>query len=125
MALTKDTTAQSLLASTSNSAGGTTNSSAITVGYGCSIIATITNGGTGPTVACTATLQVSADNSTWYSTDDARPGSTTNSGVYTFKFDLGVGGVDGGDWKYARIQFSGNTGQAVTVSAVGSSTSAV
>lgn len=126
MALSKDSTEQSLLASTSNAAGATTNSGAMTTGYGGSILATITNGGTGPTVACSATLQVADSVPTaWHDTDDVRTMSTTASDSKTFKFDFGVGGNNGGDWTQARIKFSGNTGQAVTVAAVGSHTSGV
>jgi hypothetical protein len=123
--LTKSAAAAVLLASTTNTAGSTTNSTGQAIGYGCSIIATITNGGTGPTAGCTATLQVSADGTTWYSTDDTRGPGTGASAVGTHVFNLGVGGVSVGDWTNARIQFAGNTGQSVTCLAVASATSAL
>ena len=122
MALTKSYTA--MQASTSNAAGATTNSSNVTIGYGASIIAQVTNGGTGPTVACNANLQVSTDGGTTWLTRDSRTAGTANSTNYTFVFDLGIGGA-GGDWSIARVQFTANTGQAVTVQADAYSTTGI
>ena len=102
-------------ASASNAANSTTTSSSIQINYGISIIAQITNGVTPPTVACSVICQVSPDNTTWF-TYDTRTAGVTSSIDYSFSFNLGVGGV-GGDWLYARVQFTGNTGQAVTVQA--------
>ncbi len=125
MALTKSAASIAVQASASNTAGATTTSSSFLIGYGFSVIAKITNGGTGPTIPCGVTLQVSADNSTFYNTDDVRTASVTASAVFTTKFDLGVGGVNGGDWAYGRLVFTGNTAQTVTVQADGSSTTAL
>jgi hypothetical protein len=111
-------------ASASNAAGATTNSSSITVNYGVSIICQITNGGTGPTVGCTVNLQATTDGGTTWVTKDSKLAGTTNSASYTFVFDVGVGGA-GGDWATVRVQFTGNTGQAVTVQADASSTTSV
>lgn len=122
MSLTKDTTAESLMSSVTVVPGTPQNSSAMTIDYGCSLVTTITNGGTGPTIAASATLQVSADNSTWYSTDDVRSAGVTASAVYTFVFNQGVGGVNSGDWTYSRVQIGSNTAQNVTGNVVGSHT---
>ncbi len=122
MALSKTVTAPQ--ASASNAGGATTNSSSITVGYGVSIIAQITNGATGPTIACSANLQVTTDAGTTWITKDSRTAGTTNNGVYAFVFDIGVAGA-GGDWTTVRIQFTGNTAQTVTIQADASSTTSL
>ncbi len=121
MALTKSYTA--MQASASNTAGSTTTPTAVLINYGLSIIAKITNGGTGPTVACDAVLEVSDDNSTFFERD-RRTAGVTASNVYIFIFDLGVCGA-GGDWKYAREKFGGNTAQTVKVQADCESTTAL
>jgi hypothetical protein len=111
-------------ASASNAAAGTTNSSSITVNYGVSIVAQVTNGGTGPTVGCTVNLQATTDGGTTWVTIDSRLAGTANSANYSFRFDLGAGGA-AGDWATVRVQFTGNTGQAVTVQADASSTTSL
>lgn len=121
MALTKSYTA--MQASASNTAGSTTTPTAVLINYGISIIAKITNGGTGPTIGCDAVLEVSDDNSTFFELD-RRTAGTTASATYLFIFNLGIGGA-GGDWKYVRIKFTGNTGQTVTVQADCESTTAL
>lgn len=110
MAATK--TGSTIQASASNTAGGTTTSSSLdlTTAYGAGIMAKITNGATGPTVGCTATVDVSSDNATWKYFQSATAG-VTNSAVYPFAFDIPPWVI------YARIVFSGNTGQTVTVEA--------
>ncbi len=123
MALTKSQ--QTVQASASNTAGSTTNSSAFAINYGVSGIATITNGGTGPTIGCTFNLQVSNDGgSTFPFTISSQTAGVTNSGVYTFPFTLGVGGA-GGDWGHYRAQFTGNTGQTVTIQCDAETTTAL
>jgi hypothetical protein len=122
MALTK--TPQTPQASASNTAGSTANSSAFDIGYGVSGLAQITNGGTGPTVACSFNLQVSNDGGTTWLTISSQTAGTANSATYTFPFSLGVGGA-GGDWGKYRTQFTGNTGQTVTVQADAESTTAL
>ena len=125
MALTKSSAMVTLLGSTALTPGNSVNSASISIGYGCSIIANVTNGATGPTIGCSCMLQVSADNTTWLGTDDQRTAATTANGSTFFCFNLGVGGNDNGDWNYARIAFSGNTAQNVTVQAHASATSAI
>lgn len=113
MALTK--TAQSVQASASNGAGSTTNSNAFDVNYGVSGVAVVTNGGTGPTVGCDVVVQVSNDGGTTWIEWSRQTAGTTSSATYRFPFALGIGA--GGDWGKYRVQFTGNTGQAVTVQA--------
>jgi hypothetical protein len=122
MALSKSVTAPQ--ASASNGAGSTTTSSSITVNYGVSIIAQVLNGGTGPTIGCSVNLQATTDGGTTWITMDSRTAGTTNGANYAFRFDLGVCGA-GGDWATVRVQFTGNTGQAVTVQADASSTTSL
>lgn len=121
MALTKSS-GQSR-SSTSCSAGGSATGSGVAIGYGISGVAKITNGGTGPTVACGLYLDFSADNSTWVTGPLVGLGDTANSAVTYIPFSLGIGA--GGDFAYFRTRFTGNTGQAVTVEDTYSSTTAL
>lgn len=113
MALTKSTAAAQ--SSTSNSAGGTTTGSWIDVtgAYSVSVLAKITNGGTGPTVAASVAVDLSTDNGTtvYASVGGKKVAGTTNSAVYSFLFTLPP------DTMYLRTVFTDNTGQAVTVQA--------
>jgi hypothetical protein len=99
-------------AGTSNTAGSTTTGSSLdlTTAYGAVIMAAIANGGTGPTIGCSVTINVSSDNSTWKQFATATAG-TANSGVYRFTFELPPPVM------YAQVVFAGNTGQTVTVEA--------
>ena len=123
MSLSKSYSA--LQASASNGAGSTTNSSNLTVGYGASIIARVTNGATGPTAGCTVNLQVTTDGGTTWVTALSVLAGTAGGTTYAFLFTLGVGGESVGDWATARVQFTGNAAQAVTVQADASSTTSV
>lgn len=115
MALTKVTVAAQ--ASASNTAGSTTTGSWINVGsstyaaYKMSLLAKVTNGGTGPTVGCTVRVDLSPDNGTTVYTGAGGSylAGTANSGVYAASFDLPE------DTMYVRVAFTGNTGQTVTV----------
>lgn len=110
MAATK--TSATLQASVSNAAAATKNSSDLdlSTAYGAVITAKITNGATGPTIACQAIVQVSPDGTTYY---NAMTGTapTTASAVATFYFEIPLGVM------HVRVQFTGNTVQAVTVEA--------
>ena len=110
MALTK--TAQSVQASATNTAGSTTTSGAFTTYYGVSGVGVITNGGTGPTVACDFIIEVSNDGATWFEWSRQTAG-TTSSTTYRFPFALGIGA--GADFQSYRVKFTGNTAQSVTV----------
>lgn len=111
---------RALQASTSNAAGSTTTSSTwdLTTAFGGTMTAMVTNGATGPTVGCDFVVQVSGDNSNWkeYSRQTA---GVSNSGVYSFAVEIPLG------FMYARCQFTGNTGSAVTVECQGNELTSV
>lgn len=109
-------TAVVMQASTSNAVGATTTSSALDGNNAYmgeqGITAKITNGATGPTVGCTATVNISDDNSTWHFFASQTAPIAAN-GIYPLIFEPPR-------WaRYAQITFGGNTGQAVTVEAQG------
>jgi hypothetical protein len=112
MAATK--AASTIQTSATNTAGSTATSSAVdlTTAYGMLVTAKITNGGTGPTVACSFKVEVSNDNSAWKTLAEYAAG-TTASAVYEFAVDVPMSTM------YARTVFTGNTGQSVTVEAFG------
>lgn len=113
-AITKSSTslASSLSVPASTPTASTTLSASTYFSIG--IAGTIVNGGTGPTIACTAQLRGSIDNSTWYVIDQAA--GVTGAGVtIPFAFNLIPDG-----WLYLQVNFTGNTGQAVTGNAVAS-----
>lgn len=119
MALTKaDTT---FVTSQSCSAGGTVTGSLVDLSavYETDLQMQITNGATGPTVACSAILEITMDGgTTWF--ERARwTAGVANSGVYPFADRIPIG-VQG-----ARVKFTGNTGQAVTVVALASTVTAL
>lgn len=121
MALTKSKS--TVVASASNAAGATTRG-ALTVAakYGGIVTIKITNGGTGPTVQCEGRVLISHE--------DALPaaaaagadwktvwrfgGGTTNSAVTEQSFTFGP------EIRHIEVEFTGNTGQAVTVEAIAS-----
>src|SRR4051794_4313013 len=113
MALSKSS--QSPQASASNAAGATATSSAQATSYGVSGVAMVTNGGTGPTVACDFVIEVSNDGGTSWFEWSRQTASATSSAVTRFPFQLGIG--TGADFGHYRTKFTGNTGQAVTVQA--------
>jgi len=88
-------------------------SSVITLddGYGASLHVKITNGATGPTIALTLQIWVSADNSEWYKFGGEMSGNTDNSGIASWGgIDIPVG------VEYLKIApATDNTGQNVTV----------
>ena len=93
---------------TSVAAAGSATSALITnsTGYGVTITVQVTNGGTGPTIPATVTIQISADNTTFvtWASDIA---GTVASTSYTFGYQLPP------EVSYARVQVTGNTAQAV------------
>lgn len=101
-------------ASATNTAGNTTTGSWInlTTKYEARLSGLITNGGTGPTVACSMIVDLSPDNGTTiYSGAGGQfQAGTTASTTYTGAFP------DFAGW-YVRVRFTGNTGQSVTVQA--------
>ncbi len=114
MALTKSTTAAQ--ASATNTGGSTTTGSWIDVSgaYESSILALITNGGTGPTLPCTCRVDLSPTSGgspAYIGAGGTFSAGTVASTTYAAAFPLG------GDAMYARVVFTGNTGQSVTVQA--------
>lgn len=91
-------------------AAGTPQTSALVdnhLGYGATITAQVTNGGTGPTIPASITIQVSADNTTfvtWAQDTAGVAGSTT----YAFAYQLPP------EIAYAKVVIGGNTAQSVT-----------
>jgi hypothetical protein len=122
MALTKSI--QTAQASASNGAGSTTTSAAFATNYGVSGVAMVTNGGTGPTVACDFVIEVSNDggSSAWFEWS-RQTASATASAVTRFPFQLGIG--TGADFGHYRTKFTANTAQAVTVQADAETTTAL
>ena len=124
MALTKSSTARSVVSSQTCAAAATVTGSAQTIGYGASGVVQLTNGGTGPTLSCKAYAEFSADGTNWFGSRFLADGGVTASAVTKRDYTLGAGGSSG-DWTYYRIVFTGNTGQGVTVRADDAYTSAV
>ena len=88
----------------------TSNVGTLITGYGAGLYVKVTNGGTGPTVACKWKIQTSPDNSNWYDYG-AGPyvAAATNSEVYSWG-DLLLNISTG----YVRILAGSNTDQNVT-----------
>lgn len=111
MALTKDR--RQLQSSTTNTAGSTTTATAVGVTdcYSATAILKITNGGTGPTVACSGYIETAdSGGSDWFRIWGFT-GPLSNSASMTVAFELPPGTND------VRSVFTGNTGQSVTVEA--------
>ena len=115
---------QSIVASASNAADATTRGTIdVRERDGGIITLKITNGATGPTVACSAKVMIAHDTgatptagaagSDW-KTIETFNGVTTNSAVTekVFPFPPSV--------MHVQVEFTGNTGQAVTVEAIAS-----
>lgn len=121
MALTKSKA--TIVASASNAAGATTRGTLnVNDKYGGIVTMKITNGGTGPTVQCEGRVMVShedtlptagAAGADW-KTIWRFGGGTTNSAVTEQSYMFGP------EVRHIQIEFTGNTGQAVTVEAVAS-----
>lgn len=110
----KAMTARSLIASTSVAAGGSNTGTALDVraGFGMMVTARVTNGSTGPTIACTFKLEISNDNTNFRTFVEATA-QTGNNVVTSWAIDVPATVM------YIRAAFSGHTGQAVTVEAIG------
>lgn len=126
--MAKTITGAVLVTSASNGAGSTTRGRLdVSAADGGQIRWRITNGGTGPTVQCEARILVARKQASmpaaaaegtgddaWKQVDvrgGSRTASATTRGVYTF----------GPEVAYVEIEFTGNTGQAVTVECTGDS----
>lgn len=121
MALTKSKTV--IVASSSNAAGGTTRGTInLNSAHGGIVTMKITNGGAGPTVGCTCRVMVSHE--------DALPAAGAAGADWKVEWFFG-GGVTsnkvtensyvfGPEVRHIQIEFTGNTGQNVTVEAIAS-----
>jgi len=119
--LTKN--ARTLIASTSNASGATTRGTLdLRTAQGGILFTKITNGATGPTTACVMTVSAAPDNGAtptagalgadWKKLYEFA-GTTTNGDVTHFPaIDIGPG------VQHLQVEFTGNTGQAVTVEAL-------
>ena len=121
MALTKNGT--TIVASASNAAGATTRGTInLSAAYGGIVTMKITNGATGPTAQCEGrvlishadTLPTAASAGANWKTIWRFGGGTTNNGVTEQSFTFGP------EVRHLEVEFTGNTGQAVTVEAVAS-----
>ena len=121
MALTKNDT--TIVTSGSNAAGATTRGTIdLSTTYGGIVTMKITNGGTGPTLQCEGrvlishadTLPTAASAGTDWKTVWRFGGGTTASAVTEQSFQFGP------EIRHLEVEFTGNTGQAVTVEAVAS-----
>ena len=118
MGLTK--TARTIVASASNSAAGTTRGTVdLEATYGGFLTIKMTNGGTGPTVQCSCNILV-AHNSTLPSAASA---GTDWKTIATYGGGTGANAVTEVGMPIdpsimaLEVEFTGNTGQAVTVEA--------
>jgi hypothetical protein len=118
MALTK--TARTIVASASNAAGSTTRGTLdLETAYGGFLTLKITNGGTGPTVQCTANVLVAHD-ATLPAAGSAGPNWKT---IYTVGGGTAASAVTEMGMPIdpsimaLEVEFAGNTGQSVTVEA--------
>lgn len=119
MTLTKNDT--TIVASASNAAGATTRGTIdLSATYGGIVTMKITNGGTGPTAQCEGrvlishadTLPTAAGAGADWKTIWRFGGGTTNSAVTEQSFQFGP------EVRHLEVEFTGNTGQAVTVEAI-------
>ena len=119
MALTKSDT--TIIASASNAAGATSRGTIdLSSAYGGIVTMKITNGGTAPTLQCEGrvlishadTLPTAASAGADWKTVSRFGGGTTASGVTEQSFQFGP------EVRHLEVEFTGNTGQAVTVEAV-------
>lgn len=100
-------------ASATNTAGSTATSSYVDISadYDVEIVGKITNGGTGPTIACSVYVEVADSSSADPIRIGAAVGSVTASAVTHFRINVPRGSAK------VRTVFTGNTGQSVTVEA--------
>lgn len=117
--LTKN--ARTLVASTSNAAAGTTRGTIdLRTAHGGLLTMKITNGGTAPTVQCEGRVLAAHNNGTTPAAGSAGAdwktlwkfgGGTAANAITERTFEVGPGVM------HLEVEFTGNTGQAVTVEA--------
>jgi len=113
MAITK--TARAIVAADTAVAAGNSAQGSIDLrnGYGFDGVLRITNGATGPTIGCSAIVEYSNDNTTWREVYRIMHVTTANA---TLTRSVSIPA----EVMYARVTFSGHTGQGVTVDCLGS-----
>jgi hypothetical protein len=79
--------------------------------FGGLVQSKITNGGTGPTIGCTARIDASIDGSNWFTLAEQTAGVTANQ-PYPFNIVIPEHVM------YIRSVYTGNTAQDVTVEAI-------
>lgn len=113
-------TARTVVSSSSNAAGATTRGTlSLVTAQGGILTMKITNGATGPTIACTgnvliahnATTQTDASAGADWKTLWSFSGLTTNNGIVERSIEIGPGVMQ------LEAEFTNNTAQAVTVEA--------
>lgn len=113
-------TARTLVASTTNAAGATTRGTLDLRGkYGGTLTFKITNGATGPTVQCVANVLIAHN-------DGATPAAASRGADWKTVLSAGGGVANNAisEWsldlqcvQHLEVEFTGNTGQGVTVEA--------
>lgn len=114
-------TARTVVASVSNAAGATTRGTLdLRTKHGGLLTMKMTNGATGPTIACTGNVLIAhnagatptaASAGTDWKTLWSFSGVTTNNGIVERSIEIGPGVM------HLEAEFKDNTGQAVTVEA--------
>ena len=121
MALTK--AKSTIIASALNAAGATARGTLdVDDKYGGIVTIKVTNGGTGPTVQCEGRVLVSHEDTlpaagsagADWKTIWRFGGGTANSAITEQSFEFGP------EIRHIEVEFTGNTGQAVTVEAIAS-----
>ena len=124
MAVTATKTVSTVVSSAANTAGSTTRGTLdLRTALGGILTFKMTNGGTGPTIQCTANVLVAHNTGTtptaasagtdWKTVYTVGNG-TTNSAIGEFSYTFGA------EVEHLEIEFTGNTGQSVTVEAIAS-----
>jgi len=112
--MTATKTARSIIASQTQAAlaAAVTGAWDLHTALGGLLTVRITNGATGPTIGSTVTVNVSTNNSTWRKLAAVTAG-VANSEVDDFPFTIPP------ETMYVQVSIVGNTGQTVTIEALG------
>lgn len=126
--MAKTITAQVLVASATNTAGSTTRGNLdVSAADGGMLRFRITNGATGPTVQCEARILIARKQGSFPSTAAEGTGNDDWKQVYVIGGGTTASASTRGSYRfgpevaYIEIEFTGNTGQSVTVECTGDS----
>lgn len=126
--MAKTITAAALVSSAANTAGSTTRGRLdVSAADGGMIRWRITNGGTGPTTQCEARILIAQKNTSMPAAAAEGTGDTAWKQVYAMGGGTTASASSRGSYRfgpevaYIEIEFTGNTGQAVTVECTGDS----